>query len=62
MEAVVVQLVKLDSSNQQLVLAPVLHVEQEKRQHQQHRILKEIVVCTVASLTIVAKYSLPFRK
>ena len=49
----VVQLVKLDSSSQQLVLVPVFHVEQEKRQQQQHRILKEIVVCTVALLALL---------
>ena len=58
----VAQLVKLDSSNQQLILVPVLHVQQEKRQQEQHRILKEIVVCNMASLTIIAIYGIPIRK
>ena len=49
MKAVVAQLVKLDPSNQQLDLVHVLHVEQGKRQQQQHRILKEIVVGTIYS-------------
>ena len=56
MEAVDAQLVKLDSSNQLLVLAHVLHAEQEKRQQQQHRILKEIVVSIVYSFSYSSIY------
>ena len=40
----VVQSVRLDSTNQQLVLAPVLHVEQEKLPHQEEQMIQEIVV------------------
>ena len=44
MKGVVVQSVKLDSTNQQPALVPVLHVEQEKLQRQQAQIIPEIVV------------------
>ena len=43
-KGVVVQSVKLDSTNQQKGLAVVLHVEQEKLPHQEEQMIQEIVV------------------
>ena len=44
MKEVVVQLVNLDSTNQQQDLVVVLHVEQEKLQQQQHQMYKQTAV------------------
>ena len=58
MKGVVVQSVRLDSTNQQPDLGVVLHVEQEKLQCQQAQMIKEIVV---SQIILISRKIAPFE-